>query len=322
MRTVFLGTSPFGAAALRSLIGTVHQPSLVVTQPDRPAGRGRKLRPSAVKEVATAAGLAVFQPEEINTVAARALIVAEAPEAIIVVAFGQILRPRLLAIPTLGCLNVHASLLPRHRGASPINAQILAGDARVGVTIMRMDEGLDTGPIGMTAAADALATETAGELHDRLAELARELLPQALDRLAAGALVFEAQDDALATHAPLMTKDDGVLDFRDDALTLERRVRGYDPWPGNRVRLFDGQVVRRGSLVTVRAEASPSSKSPGALLEIGSDSLTVACGQGQLVVHSWQPEARRPMNLRDYLNGVTLTAAARFLLPDEEAPSS
>ncbi len=319
MRIVFLGTSSFGAKALEGLLRGPHEPVLVVTQPDRRAGRGRALKSPPVKETAAAAGIEVFQPEKINTRAARARIRDAEPSALVVVAFGQILRPLLLALPPKGCFNLHASLLPRHRGASPIQAQILHGDDPVGVTVMKLDEGMDTGPIGLQASLPARPDETAGELHDRLALLGGRLLPEALDRLERGELTLRPQDDALATHAPILSKADGLLDFRDTAESLARRIRAFDPWPGNRVRVQDDDITKEWTLsdVTVVAEAPGV---PGDITVTDRREFLITCGAGGLLVRAVTPRARRRMTVREYLNGTPLGPTARCLLPD--APST
>ncbi len=320
MRIVFLGTSSFGAKALEGLLGGPHEPALVVTQPDRRAGRGRALKSPPVKEAAAVGGIEVFQPEKVNTRAARARIREAEPEALVVVAFGQILRPLLLNLPPLGCFNLHASLLPRHRGASPIQAQILHGDDPVGVTVMKLDEGMDTGPIALQATLPALPGETAGALHDRLALLGSDLLPNALDLLDRGALTLRPQDETLATHAPMLRKSDGLLDFRESAEALARRVRAFDPWPGNRVRVRDDGDLKEWTLSDV-AVAAEAKGVPGAIVVTDEGHLLIACGKGGLLVGSVTPRARRKMSVRDYLNGTPLGAEARCLLPEESAES-
>ncbi|HGY92047.1 MAG TPA: methionyl-tRNA formyltransferase [Planctomycetes bacterium] len=318
MRIVFLGTSSFGAKALEGLLGGPHEPALVVTQPDRPAGRGRSLKSPPVKDTAEAAGIAVFQPEKVNTRAARARIREAAPDALVVVAFGQILRPLLLALPPLGCFNLHASLLPRHRGASPIQAQILHGDDPVGVTVMKLDEGMDTGPIALQGTLPALPDETAGALHDRLALLGRDLLPEALNLLERGALTLRPQDETLATHAPILRKSDGLLDFRESAQAVARRIRAFDPWPGNRVRVRDDGALREWALADV-AVAEEASGAPGAITVTAEGRLLITCGKGGLLVGAVTPRARRRMTVRAYLNGSPLSPRARCLMPEEPA---
>ena len=330
MRIVFMGTADFAVPSLRALTARGHNIGLVVTQPDRPAGRGRKLRPPAVKVAAEELGLSITQPEKVNTIAARAEISVARPEVIVVAAFGQILRPKLLAIPPRGCLNVHASILPRHRGAAPINAAILHGDDEVGVSIMKMDEGLDTGDVALIGRLPALPRETAPELHDRLAPLGGELIVDALDRLVRSELTFEPQDDDLSTYASMLKKTDGRIDFRDDAVTIDRRVRGLLPWPGASADLVvaDGDVRRlgiaRAELVAPDDEANAADSSPaslaGTILDTTDGRLFVQCGRGRIAIDEVRPAGRRAMSVRDFLNGQTITPnESRFAVGDDDA---
>ncbi|MEZ6196327.1 MAG: methionyl-tRNA formyltransferase [Planctomycetota bacterium] len=312
MRIVFLGTPEFAVHALRALAASEHEVALVVTQPDRPAGRGKKLLPPPVKSAAADLGLPVFQPEKINTRAARERVRAARPDVAVVVAYGQILRPLFLGLPAEGCLNVHASILPRWRGASPINAQILAGDDEVGVSVMKMDEGLDTGPVGLVVREPARPRETAGELHDRLAPLGGAAIVRALDALARGELRFEPQDDASATRAGLLAKEDGRLDWRSPAAELDRRVRGLSPWPGAWAELGSGGETTVVQLL--RAEIEAGTGEPGTLLEARGDRLVVAAGAGSLALTEIKAAGRRPMSVRDFLNGARLAPDARFLV--------
>ncbi|MCB9833491.1 MAG: methionyl-tRNA formyltransferase [Planctomycetes bacterium] len=315
MRLVFLGTSEFAARALEALVASRHEVALVVTQPDRPAGRGRRDLPPPVKVKALESGLDLDQPERINTRAARARIRAAQPEVAVVAAYGQILRPLLLALPPRGCLNIHASILPRHRGASPINAQILAGDPEVGVSIMRMDEGLDTGPVGLVGRLPALPRETAGELHDRLAELGARLIVEALDRLEAGDLEFEPQDEARASHAGLMRKSDAALDFAAPVGDVDRQVRGHDPWPGAHADLVHADQRLRVRLGRVTPLDDRRTGIPGEIVAVGAEGIDVACAPGLLRIESLQPSGRRMMPVADFLNGHPLTPGDHFARP-------
>lgn len=311
MRTVFMGTPDFAAKALRALIESSHDVALVVTWPDRPSGRGARMTPPPVKVVAEEAGLPLLQAERINTVAVREAIASVEPDVIIVVAFGAILLPKLLALAPHGCLNVHASLLPRHRGASPINAAILSGDAEVGVSLMRMDEGLDTGPVMLTHSTASEPHETAGELHDRLASMGAEVLVRGLDQIEAGQATFEPQEHRAATTCGLMTKADGRLDFSATAEVVDRHVRAYLPWPGNAAVLQLSSGKRELSVL----RAHPVSWSPaeaGRVVEVGRDSLTIACGVGALVVSKLRPKGKRSMDVADFLNGTPVSVGDTF----------
>src|SRR5258708_6674580 len=223
-RVVFMGTPKFAVTILREL-AEAHTIVGVVTQPDRPAGRGRQLEPAPVKQFAAQASLPTIQPQRLREPAALAQLQAWAPELIVVAAFGQILRPAVLDLPPRGCLNVHGSLLPRHRGAAPIAAAILAGDSETGITIMRMDPGLDTGPLLATRALDILPDDTTGTLTERLAPLGAGLLLDVIPDYLAGRLQPMTQDEPLATYTPQLKKEDGRLDFTRPVIELERRVR-------------------------------------------------------------------------------------------------
>lgn len=231
IRTVFMGTPDFAVPTLRQLIAKTEVVG-VVTQPDRPAGRGRQLRPSPIKVVAVEAGIEVYQPERLISDASIEPIRAWAPDVIIVAAFGQILRPNVLDLPPAGCLNVHASLLPRWRGASPIQHAILMGDERTGISLMQMDVGLDTGPIYKMASLPLAADETAASLHDKLAELGGRLLIAHLADIVAGRISPEAQDDEHSTYAPRIEKSDGAIDWSRATVELDRQIRAMTPWPG------------------------------------------------------------------------------------------
>ena len=312
MRIVFLGTSEFAVASLEAVLDSSHEVALVVTQPDRPAGRGRKTRPTPVRAAALEHGLEIVSLETTRTRAAREIVRAASPDVGVVVSFGQVLGPRFLAVPPLGFLNVHASLLPRHRGASPINAMILSGDAEVGVSVMRLTEGLDEGPVGVRRAAPALPRETAGELHDRLAPMGGEALVETLDGLEAGTIEFVEQDHARATFAGLMTKADGALDFSLPAIEVDRRVRGLHPWPGSWAELHADEGSRR--VVVERAEPREESSDapPGEIVAVSPEALTVACGEGVLDIVRVKPSGSRAMNVRDFLNGTAVVPGDRF----------
>jgi methionyl-tRNA formyltransferase len=311
MRAVFMGSPEFALPSLEAL--AAHYSVVgVVTQPDRPAGRGRKLQPSAVKTRALALGLPVLEPERVRAEAAVEQLNSLDPELIVVAAFGQILPASLLAIPARGCLNVHASLLPRWRGAAPIQAAILHGDETSGVTIMRMDVGLDTGPILAQGAAPIQPQETGGALSGRLATLGAKLLLDTLPPYLDGKLQPQPQDETLATLAPMLKKADGQLDVRREAEWLARQVRAYEPWPGSFLDLQQGRLlVRRAHSVPSEGGGQP----PGTLAMIAGFPA-VYTGVGLLVLDLVQLPGKRPMSGEAYLRG-----ASQFLNADLVRPT-
>lgn len=316
MRIVFLGTSEFAVASLEAVLESSHEVALVITQPDRPAGRGRKTRPTPVRSAAEGRGLETITLETTRTRASREIVRAAAPDVGVVVSFGQVLGPRFLAVPRLGFLNVHASLLPRHRGASPINAAVLEGDERVGVSVMRLTEGLDEGPVGVVRSAPADPRETAGELHDRLAPMGGQALVEALDGLAAGTLEFVEQDPARATYAGLMTKAGGALDFTASAIEVDRRVRGHHPWPGSWTELRTQDGSRRVVIERAEPREAEAGGAPGEIVAVSPDALTVACGAGVVDVLRIKPSGSRAMDVRDFLNGTPVVPGDRFVGPE------
>ncbi|MFQ5419036.1 MAG: methionyl-tRNA formyltransferase, partial [Anaerolineae bacterium] len=241
-RIVFMGTPDFAVPGLQKLIET-HQVVGVVTQPDKPAGRGKQLRPSPVKIIAQSANIPLYQPKSLRSEEAAAPLRQWQPDIIIVAAFGQILRPHVLDLPPHGCLNIHASLLPRWRGASPIQHAILAGDAETGVTLMRMDVGLDTGPMFVQQAVPIRADETAATLHDRLAALGADMLAAHLNDILHGRLTPTPQNDDDSTYAPMIKKGDGRLDWTKTAVALDRHIRAMTPWPGAFTE-WDGRLLK------------------------------------------------------------------------------
>ncbi|MGG4616385.1 methionyl-tRNA formyltransferase, partial [Pseudomonas aeruginosa] len=239
LRIVFAGTPEFAAEHLKALLDTPHRIVAVYTQPDRPAGRGQKLMPSAVKSLALEHGLPVMQPQSLRNAEAQAELAALRADLMVVVAYGLILPQAVLDIPRLGCINSHASLLPRWRGAAPIQRAMEAGDAESGVTVMQMEAGLDTGPMLLKVSTPISAADTGGSLHDRLAALGPKAVVEAIAGLAAGTLHGEIQDDALATYAHKLNKDEARLDWSRPAVELERQVRAFTPWPVCHTSLAD-----------------------------------------------------------------------------------
>jgi methionyl-tRNA formyltransferase len=294
-RTIFMGSPEFAVPILRALAS--HYSILtVVTRPDRPSGRGRALKMPAAKQAAMELGLSVLQPEKLSSPEVIADLRDLAPDLIVVAAFGQLLKPDLLDLPAHGCLNVHASLLPRWRGAAPISASILAGDPETGVTIMRMDPGLDTGPILAQDRIPMDPAETTASLTGKLALLGADLLIETLPPYLAGSLQARPQASLGITHAPMLHKDDGLLDFSLSARELERRVRAFNPWPGAYL-IWDHSRLK---VHRARVHAAPAAA--GLRLQIDREPA-VGSAEGLLVLQEVQPEGKRVMNGRDFLLG-------------------
>ncbi|WP_236211209.1 methionyl-tRNA formyltransferase [Metapseudomonas otitidis] len=296
LRLVFAGTPEFAAEHLKALLDTPHQIVAVYTQPDRPAGRGQKLMPSPVKQLALQHGLPVLQPPTLRDPAAQEELRALAPDLMVVVAYGLILPQVVLDIPRLGCINSHASLLPRWRGAAPIQRAVQAGDAESGVTVMQMEAGLDTGPMLLKVTTPITAADTGGSLHDRLAQLGPQAVVQAIAGLATGTLQGEVQDDALATYAHKLNKDEARIDWNRPADELERLVRAFNPWPICHSTL-DGQPLK-----VLAAEPAEGRGQPGQILDASKDGLTVACGEGALRLTRLQLPGGKPLAFADLYN--------------------
>ncbi len=320
MRIVFLGTSTFAVPSLEAVVEAGHHVALVVTQPDRPAGRGRKLAASPVKEAALRRGLPVEQPEKIGAAEARRRIAAAVPEAVLTASYGQILGPRLLALPPRGCWNVHASLLPRHRGATPVHHAILAGDVRTGVTIFRMVPAMDAGPMLVQNAVDIDADETMGDLEARLAKLGATCAVEALRRLGASPPPETTpQDEGLATYAPRLEKRDGQIDFTRPAPEVSRRIRGLHPWPGTFSFLARQGIAARLRVRVHRARPVPAQGPPGTILEARPDRIRVACGEGGIDLLALQPENRNILEPDEFINGFNVRDGDLFV-PDPSPP--
>ncbi len=296
MRIVFAGTPEFAAEHLKALLGTQHQVIAVYTQPDRPAGRGHKLMPSPVKQLAVEHGIPVYQPATLRAPEAQAELAALQPDLMVVVAYGLILPQVVLDTPRLGCINSHASLLPRWRGAAPIQRAVQAGDDESGVTVMQMEAGLDTGPMLLKVSTPIAPSDTGGSLHDRLAALGSQAVIQAVDALAAGTLTGEVQDDSLANYAHKLNKDEARIDWSRPAVELERLVRAFNPWP------ICHSTLNGEPLKVLAATLGEGSGQPGQILAASKDGLTVACGEGALRLTRLQLPGGKPLNFADLYN--------------------
>lgn len=299
MRVVFLGSGAFAIPSLEALIGAGHEVAAVVTQPDKEKGRGRALAPPPLKPVALAHGLTVLQPRRIKEPAAQDALRALAPEIQVIVAYGQILPTGVIEIPPRRTVNVHGSLLPRYRGAAPVQWAIVNGESETGVTTMLIDAGLDTGPTLLARATPIGEDETAEELEARLAVLGGSLLVETLEGLAKGTVAPVAQDHERATHAPIIRKEDGLIDWMLPAVAIERRVRGFHAWPGATTTLA-GRGLR-----ILRARVEPGGgESPGTLVAVDREGLHVACGEGsRLLLLEVQPESRKAMSAAAFASG-------------------
>ena len=305
MRVAFAGTPEFAAHALEALVAAGHSIPLVLTQPDRPSGRGLRLTPSAVANAASRHALSIAKPATLKTQDGVAPLREAAPDVLVVAAYGLILPPVVLALPRLGCLNIHASLLPRWRGAAPIHRAILAGDATSGISIMQMDAGLDTGPVLLDEAIEIAPRETTGTLHDRLAALGARLVVEALARLAT--LVPKPQDDALATYAPKILKPEARIDWSRPAAEIDRQVRAFDPAPGAEARLGAESVK------VWAARPVEGAGRPGEVLAAPPGELRVACGAGALRLDTLQRPGGRRLGAGEFLRGHPVSAGAVLL---------
>jgi methionyl-tRNA formyltransferase len=299
LRVAFAGTPQFALPALEALLAH-HRVAGVLTQPDRPSGRGRTLKPSPVKELAQSRGVPLLQPPTLRSAAVQAELAAWAPEAIVVVAYGLLLPPAVLRAAPLGCVNVHASLLPRWRGAAPVQRAILAGDTETGVTIMAMDEGLDTGPVLLQRPHVIGRHETGGSLLAALSALGASALLEALQGLAAGTLEPRPQSSIGVTHAAKITKAEARIDWGGAAGDIERQVRAFNPVPTAETRLRGEQLRIFAAEAIDRRSSEGSRQEPGTITEISDNSMLVQCGDGLLAVREVQRPGRRPVAVRDF----------------------
>lgn len=311
MKLVFAGTPEFAAISLAGLIASPHQVEAVYTQPDRAAGRGRKLRASAVKLVAQQHGIAIAQPENLHDEQVQRNLSALHADLMIVAAYGLLLPPAVLAIPRLGCINIHASLLPRWRGAAPIQRAIEAGDDETGVCIMRMEKGLDTGPVLARRSCAIDARDTAATVHDKLAAIGRDLLLDTLEPLASGTIIETAQDDSKATYAKRFDKMSAQIDWQRDAVELDRQIRAFNPAPGAWTQYGGATQCAPTRLRILLAQPRPRPQAEtqaraGEVISAEDGELVIACGNGALALEQVQAPGKRPVTAREFLNSQAL----------------
>ena len=308
MNLVFMGTPDFAVATLKTLHASRHSVKAVVTQPDRPKGRGRGLQAPPVKQFALDNGLPVVQPEKASAPDCVAQLADLEPDLIVVIAYGQILRDNLLALPRHFCMNVHASLLPQYRGAAPINWAIINGDKETGVTTMKMDAGLDTGDILLMKKVAIENEDTAQNLHDKLAEAGGALVLETIDELEQGRLKFIPQNDAESTYAPKLKKEDGFLQWDQTADALRNRVRGMEPWPGA-FGFLKGQRLR-----FCKVEIGPGEKddTPGVVMRVSDYGIEIGTLKDRIIVTEIQPEGKKRMSVKSYLQGHPVKAGEQF----------
>ncbi len=298
MKVIFAGTPEFSVASLATLLHSEHQVVAVYTQPDRPAGRGRRLAASPVKSLALEHGIPVYQPKSLKGEAEQAGLASLQADLMVVAAYGLLLPKAVLEAPRLGCVNVHASLLPRWRGAAPIQRAILAGDTQSGVTIMQMDEGLDTGGMLLLRSCPIEPEDTASDLHDRLSLLGAEALQDALPGIFDGTLQPQPQDESLATYAKKLEKSEARLDWNQPAPLLDRQIRAFNPWPVAQTTL-EGAVMRIWQATPL---AETVDAAPGQVIATSRDGIDVATSEGQLRIKTLQLPGKRAMSAADFLN--------------------
>jgi methionyl-tRNA formyltransferase len=297
MRVIFAGTPDFSVPVLRAILDSRHTVVGVYAQPDRPAGRGRKLKPGPVKQLALQHGLPVFQPTGLRGPLEQHALAGLQPDLMVVVAYGLLLPQAVLDMPRRGCVNLHASILPRWRGAAPIQRAILAGDSETGVCLMQMEAGLDSGPVLAQARTAIAPDETGGSLHDRLSLLAARLLAEHLDDLEIGGLRPQPQDESRVTYAHKLDKREAVIDWRQDAVQLARQVRAFNPWPVAQTQ-YQGQSLRIWSALAIEGDSA----APGTIVSADRDGIDVACGQGCLRLQEIQLPGGKRLGAGAFLN--------------------
>ena len=299
LRIIFAGTPDFAARHLQALLNSEHNVIAVYTQPDRPAGRGQQLQPSAVKQLALQHDVAVFQPKSLKKAPAQAELAALNADLMIVVAYGLILPQVVLDTPKLGCINVHGSLLPKWRGAAPIQRAIWAGDTQTGITIMQMDAGLDTGDMLSKISCDICSSDTSASLYEKLAQLGPDALLQALTNLPALQQQAQQQDNELASYAEKLHKDEAELDFSKTAVALEREIRAFNPWPVSYISLPQGSV----KVWQANTQANQGNAACGTVTAADKHGIRIATADGELIISQLQPPGKKPMAAADFLNG-------------------
>ena len=309
MKLIFMGTPDFSVGTLEALIAAGHEITLVVSQPDKPKGRGHELAPTPVKETALKHGLKVFQPKRLRDPETVKTLEETPADAIVVIAFGQIVPASILHMKKYGCINVHGSLLPKYRGAAPIQWAVIDGEMESGVTIMQMDEGLDTGDMLLKGSVVLDEKETSGSLFDKLSALGASLCVEALEKLEKGELTPEKQGESPTEYARMLTKEMGELDFSRDAVTLERLIRGFNPWPSAYTRLGDKTLKIWAADV---CEKKDPKKQPGTVTEVAKQDFTVACGEGALKITELQLQGKKRMDTAAFLRGYHLEAGMKL----------
>ncbi len=312
LRVVFLGTPQFAVPTLKHLLASRHEVVGVVTQPDRPRGRGQKVSDSPVKMVALEHGLPLIQPEKLRHPDVAATLRSWQPDLGVVAAYGKIIPKEILSLPRLGMINVHASLLPKYRGAAPVHRAVIDGEHETGVTIMRVEEMLDSGPMLAKVTRPIDPNETSDIVERDLAELGAPLLVSVVDRLSEGEVPEELQDFMVCSYAPKVTKEEGLIDWTLPAIYIHNRVRGLYPWPHAYTYLNGQRLI----VLRTRAESGTTDAEPGTILDTTGDAIHVTAGHGgRLAIESLQPEGRRPMTAREFLAGHPIAAGVRLTGP-------
>lgn len=310
MNVIFMGTPDFAVDSLEALSAAGHHMACVITQPDRPKGRGKKMMPPPVKERALAMGLAVYQPTTVKDEAFLSLLRSYQPDVIVVAAYGRLLPQAVLDLPPYGCVNVHGSLLPRYRGAAPVQRTILNGDTLAGVTIMQMEAGMDTGAMLNKVSLDVAPNDTAGTLFDKLAKLGAKALVQTLSDLQNGTVIAQVQDEALATYAPMLTREEEVINWQNPANKLHNQVRGLSPSPGA-YTYWQGERLKIWR-TAVDDDENYAKGLPGEVVEVATDSFVVRTKDSGLRIYEVQPAGKKIMSAQAFLNGAGLTVGSKL----------
>lgn len=313
LKLVFMGTPEFAVPTLKMLLEeTEHSVVGVVTQPDKSSGRGQRISMPPIKKIALEYDIQLIQPKKIGKMT-RAWLEALQPDCIIVVAYGKILRASVLSIPRLGCINVHASLLPAYRGAAPINWAIINGETQTGITTMHLDEGMDTGDMLLQKTCEILPEDNASSLHDKLAALGAETLKLTLQQIGEGTIQPVKQDESKASYAPMLQKSEGIIRWADSAENIHNRIRGLHPWPGVFTYFRNKRIKLLSS--SVREKSNSNTEKPGTICNVTIDECEVATGEGIIILKEVQPESKKPMKIKDFINGYRVTTGDLFTSP-------